>query len=178
MYSFFFMTKERIEHISIIMEMIAFFFVTIDLYGKERLTRLKVLLGSLKPRDFKRYLEDKLNPNTSSFVLALTLYYLMSPFFFLVGIVFLWAFQYLGNQLITYLFSTVNISIVKLVMFVYVVACSYFIVKFFFDSWIKLVSRILQAILFVTKPFSIQGMMLFIGAALFIAAKIMQFIAV
>ncbi len=37
------MEKEQMEHLSIMLEIIAFFFVTIDLYGRERLERLRAM---------------------------------------------------------------------------------------------------------------------------------------
>ena len=42
------MSKELAGHIAIILETIAFFFVTVDLYGKERLIELRNRIQALK----------------------------------------------------------------------------------------------------------------------------------
>src|SRR5579872_1005532 len=44
--------KEHYEHISVIMEIAAFFFVTLDLYGKENLNKLHINLKKSKEPSF------------------------------------------------------------------------------------------------------------------------------
>ena len=159
------MTKEQLEHAAIILDVIAFFFVTIDLYGKERILHLSHRLRNLNVIE---------SPGKIIFSL--------------------WANKIFRTIAIVGLLSWISLSIYdesKLktehfdaaysyyVADVFVCLCLFLLLNVLFVFFVVIISYIsLPIIKLIVRFFPIEGVMLTIGAILFLTSKTMAYLAV
>ena len=158
------MTKEHFEQGSIILEMMAFFFVTVDLYGKHRIAKLETRLRSLNIFMAISKLVDWLSPEIK----------LKYKILILITGLILWDTTLIANNYhwpvhdeplsVSYVIwsSLAFFSVLIMLGFLAMVGVLILIV---------LTSIALLVIKTFTKLFPIEGMMLTLGAALFIASK-------
>ena len=162
------MTKVQIDQASIILESVAFFFVSIDLYGRHRIAKLENRLKGINIFLFISQLVDWLTPKIKFKYKVLII---------MTGLV-LWDFTLVANNYkwtihdnpgsMGYLVaaSLAFFSVLIMLLFI-VVVCVLFIVI--------LTSMALIVIKTFTKLFPIEGLMLTLGAALFLASKVLAF---
>ena len=162
------MTKVQIDQASIVLESVAFFFVSIDLYGRHRIIKLENRLKGLNVFIFISQMVDWLTPKIKFKYKVLII---------MLGLV-LWDFSLVANNYkwtihdnpgsMGYLVAASLAFFSMLIMLLFIlVVCVLFIVV--------LTSVALIVIKTFTKLFPIEGLMLTLGAALFLASKIMAY---
>ena len=165
------MTKENVEQVSIILELMAFFFVSIDLYGRHRLAKLENRLKGINVFLFISHLVDWFTPKIKlKYKIMILITGLLCWDYSLVANNYKWTIHDDPGSM-TYLIgaSLAFLSIVIMLGFVGVVC---------FLGLIVLTSIALIVIKTFTKLFPIEGMMLTLGAALFIASKSMAYFCI
>ncbi len=158
------MTKEHFEQGSIILEMMAFFFVTVDLYGKHRIAKLETRLRSLNIFMAISKLVDWLSPEIK----------LKYKILILITGLILWDTTLIANNYHWTVHDepmSVSYVIWSSLAFFSVLIMLGFLAMVFVLVLIVLTSIALLVIKTFTKLFPIEGMMLTLGAALFIASK-------
>ena len=165
------MTKEHITQASIILESMAFFFVSVDLYGKHRITKLENRLKGLNVFLAISHLLDRLKPDIKlKYKVMIVTAGLVLWDYSLVANDFHWTIHDRPGSL-GYLVgaSLAFFSVLIMIAFLAVVGLMFIIV---------LTSVALIIIKSFTKLFPIEGMMLTLGAALFIASKFLAYYCV
>lgn len=160
------MTAHQLEHASIMLEVIAFFFVTIDLYGKERLHRLSGKVSKL----------DLDNVSNGSFY-----YIIMIPVMTLeTCFVFYYLYKTWLNMPLWV--NSVTIIVLSTIIYIILIILALWKNKTMTRYNLKLLDALfrlfIKVILKLARIFPIEGIMLTIGAILFIIAKSLAYIAV
>ncbi len=166
--------KEHYEHISIIMEIAAFFFVTVDLYGKERLNHLRERIKHLTDDDFKTKTNVIFKKIAVGLAVILALTYIYIRFYVvyrLGGAPNKSWFEY-GS-----IISGIAVLVFGIIIFATTKALDV-LLKIFEDNLLKMGLLIIYIVRKIVSFFPIEGMMLTIGALLFVIAKLVLYFAV
>ena len=153
------MNKVLSEQISIILETISFFLVTIDLYGKERLVllRSRIVKNRLEDIQRKKYFNKIVLVSTTIIVVCANLI-VKSPW--------LWKLNWNFIKEHYVIFSL--IVIIGLIINTYEDKVEQFIRD-------KILGNLVNCFLFILSIFPIEGIMIVIGSTLFIISKIIAF---
>lgn len=143
--------KEYYGHISIILEIVAFFLVTLDLYGKDNLKKLNELIRK----------SDKwvINPKVVIILFALwiVIVILNYSWFLRIGIM-------PQNLIIPY---SIIYFFAAIITTIPMIACIY-LIGWIFSGLLYLINLV----------FPIQGLMLITGTTLFLIAKYIQYLTI
>jgi hypothetical protein len=180
------MTKEQVEHISIIMETIAFFFVTLDLYGKERLTKLRNKLSNIRSERMEEVLFNRTRVlkvfSNSCFIIGILLIIDIQTNYFtnqippkisnyVLGFLEDHKSIILGRNFLGFITGyilTIVPGIILTMLIYYFMTVFPLIGVYYLSIFASKISRL----------FPIQGIMLAIGVTLFVLAKLMQYFLV
>ena len=164
------MTRESLEHMSIILEGIAFFLVTTDLYGEDRLLKLHEKIKSARPMDAgKKLLELVFTRKTVIMSVNGTLNILFFIAFLVYTNKFISSYPYWSYH---YLIKWIVI-IVGGVAMTYIVLFAIYLLFFFSYGAAFYILSLLIKILQI-KP--LKYIMLPLGTILFIISKIIAYI--
>ena len=192
------------EHLSILLEIIAFFFVTIDLYGRERLEKLRDKIIKIKIGRIHDRVKASVTFKVSSYFISLGILLLIVWYVRAIYSMFM------SMLLITNVWMVNLVNIIILLAFIYLIfslaTCFYMYLKkgdttmiqklflnnilrrltglilYFVDKVIylneRLMYKVLVFILWLSNFASFDGIMLSIGASLFLVAKVLAYCAV
>ena len=169
-----FMTREVAGHVSIVLETIAFFLVTVDLYGKERLLVLRNRIQALEIDEVNKKFEHpfKHGQSVNVFIHALVL----TPIFLFVY----FSIKYGTFLIANYQTQGLFILIVYMLFIVLLSALIFWKVREVIRVFRYLIKEVIlfyivKALIVITKLFPVEGMMITIGAVLFILSRIIAY---
>ncbi len=192
------------EHLSIMLEIIAFFFVTIDLYGRERLEKLRDKVIKIKIGRIHELVKKSVTFKVISYLIAISIILCMVWYVQTIYGMYMCVLK-INNTIVVNL-CNVSIVLVLIYLIIGIATCimayirtgdTLLIEKLFLNSIIRklitlllyivdnviylnerLIYRILVFVLWLSKSASFDGLMLSIGATLFLIAKILGYLAV
>lgn len=180
------MKKETIEYASIILDLIAFFLVTIDLYGKRR---LQVLSNKLKQIELNKVHEDIADSGEFIFFNLIIHIVLFAAIAFAPALILVISI----NRLLIPFYNLFhkqcgfNYHIVYWIVITLLYLCMQFAVMKWTEkvlpksvSYLRnnLLRKIVEVPLVISQLLPIEGIMLAIGTILFIVSKMLSFIVV
>lgn len=168
------MTKEFLSHSSIIIESIAFFLVTIDLYGKERLDKLRNRIKGINPN---RKIEGV------SGIILRTISAIIYTFIFYAILYFLlkrWMFIPDFNKSIGYNFieTYAHPRIGDIITIIIALITGWNFRIFLVKIPRSIIIYLLRFFIYAITLFPFQGIMLTVGTFLFITAKVLAYYSV
>lgn len=162
------MEKEQWEHLSIGLETMAFFFVTIDLYGKERLSLLRskvVSFNSVPIKDRAKNLVWKMFKRWYLFLFVIILINILISQIILRYYSAKFISLYKTGTSLQTINLDLNIIVFTSTIFLYALFNFMFLVPFYLVVFIQKMSKL----------FRFEGMMLAIGTILFIISKVIAY---
>jgi hypothetical protein len=172
------------QELAALLEVISFFFVGLDLYGKERLGKMQNNILELSDKIYERLSNaenfDWTHQRGSKFMKVI---YLFAGTIELGGIVFLLIkidyseLNFEWSQFHVYLFTAVLLAAVAFlffgfIMFPILIALVVILVALIVS--IRMVNLFLKFLIWAFKFYQIEGVFLFIGTILFIVSKYFQ----
>jgi|GEM_PF-3406063 len=166
------MTSERV---SIILETISFFLVTLDLFGTERLNTLhqqiRVRLNSIKPLNLQDRYADSMDKDDKSVIVGfltqlLAFALIIGSLFYLYGID--WYVSIPGSKIY-------RVTAILIIIFIWALV---FVANVYsaIGTLDKIVNFTLGNLVVIIGRFKLEGVMLLTGAVLFLISKIIVFI--
>lgn len=150
-------------------ELAAFFLVTLDLYGKDRLQKLQRQLQSIFSPD-----EQNRHPIASIFAL---LFVILFTLWSVVPIGLIVLLDYYVYTKFNYILITIVfvLSSIAILFFILVTPVVHFWGAVIADKIInRLISFFFNSVISVMEALKLEGVLLYIGAAIFVCAKIYQ----
>ena len=168
------MTKVFAGHFSIILETIAFFFVTVDLYGKERLLALRNRIQALEIDEVNRKFEHPIKH--SSGLSALVHLFVLVPIALYVFFSIKYGAFLLVNcnrqgilYLVIYLLFIVVLSALIIWKYREVIGALKYITRE------VILFHVVKFLILTTKLFPVEGVMITIGAVLYIISRFIAY---
>ncbi len=158
------MEKERLEHLSIVLEVIAFFFVTIDLYGKERLQKLRNKIAGYTTKElFNKFIQaNVLAQIVNVFGRMFTGHSALIP---IESSISSWVSSNLPN-LFGWRRTFVEFTLTILAFAIFI------------GILLLIIYLLIKLLVFISERYSYEGVMVIIGAVLFLIAKSLAYVAV
>jgi len=161
--------KEFWLHTSIVLDSIAFFLVTLDLYGERRLLILQRKFKRIKSPEILdvifKILDPKWLPNIflyfSGIIVAITFYYLTNKY--------IQNYAWFHNHTIIKHFVLVLLSVIVWTVFQLTAFLLFYII-------VGAITTLFRSILFIVKTKPVKVWMLPIGTALFIISRVISWI--
>ena len=165
------MNRHLLECISIALEVLAFFFVTVDLYGEKRLTEWRNRIIAAQKIEGKNEATFTFNNFFSGAFLISVFVLVIFSFYFMIGFA-----NKMINKIIGLITPLQEHPIIKYILmallFLAAISISLFIVVILSVLFINVLLEIVEGLIYLVRVKPLKNRMLPIGTVLFIISKV------
>ena len=170
------MSHEQLEHISIIIEIVAFFFVTIDLYGKERLNNLRGRINSINVTGV--IAKSKYTLSRIVWVFLITAFLVLLSYYVTANYVSHFTHMPTSHEIEILMRKRRMIFIFSWALMAAFFSTVNDLNKYLLSFTLAIMTFMLYVVKKVAYLFPIEGTMLTIGTILFVTAKLMLYFSI